>query len=569
MYFPGEQPSQIEALLEAYDRLCQTIDLDAVAANFVRISLLTTWAQDATQMGLSEVRFYAVPTRARIPQPRMAATSIDPLAIIANWRPGREADQHRVYISSDANAVANGTAPSYIVDTPSISGTTLGLELNQSYYWRVDEVNESQDPTEWQGDVWRFSTQTSFTVDDFESYTNDAETLSRPFQTWIDGWGYTNPAPGKAGNNTGATVGHDIFSMESPYYEGLLMETDAVISGSEQSLPVYYDNTGENGKLNYSQIDRTWSSGQDWSVSGINTLTMHVRGNPVPFVEDGAGHITITAAGADIFGAADEFRFVYKQINGNGSIIARVNSILGVDDWSLAGLMIRQRLTADTRFAGVFVTAENGVRMRIREQVGGAADSDTEDADGNPIATDEQKAVKAPAWIKLERSGTFNFFAYYATTEGTPTEADWIPFAWNSQRVFMTGPIYVGLAVSSHSAGKYTVAEFSDIQTEGVSGQWQVESIGVPQPENGPESMYVILEDRAGNTAVATYPDTSIVTSMDFVPWNIPTDTFVNGGVNMADITRMSIGVGDRTNAAAGGAGMLVIDDIWLTRIDQ
>jgi len=28
MYFPGEQPSQIEALLEAYDRLCQTIDLD-------------------------------------------------------------------------------------------------------------------------------------------------------------------------------------------------------------------------------------------------------------------------------------------------------------------------------------------------------------------------------------------------------------------------------------------------------------------------------------------------------------------------------------------------------------
>ncbi|MGA1979589.1 MAG: hypothetical protein ABSG99_03360 [Sedimentisphaerales bacterium] len=34
-----------------------------------------------------------------------------------------------------------------------------GLEPNTTYYWRIDEVNETgPDPCLWPGDVWRFTT---------------------------------------------------------------------------------------------------------------------------------------------------------------------------------------------------------------------------------------------------------------------------------------------------------------------------------------------------------------------------------------------------------------------------
>jgi len=545
----------------------QTITLGAVTANFVRISLVSTWDGDASQNGLSEVQFYDIPLMARIPQPVDAGTNIDPTAPLA-WRPGRQADQHMVYIDTDPNALANGTAPMVRVDNRQIDGTALGLQLNQTYYWRVDEVNDAEVPAVWEGDVWSFSTFESFNVDNFESYSNEAKTLQRPFQTWIDGWGYTNPEPGQAGNGTGATVGHDIFSADSPYYEGLLMETVSVNSGS-QSLPLYYDNTGADGKATYSQIDRTWSESQNWDQSGVNTLALHVRGNPQAFEEDAEGRMIISASGADIFGAADEFRFVYKEISGNGAIIARVNSLEAVDDWSLAGVMIRQRLTDNTRFAGVFMTAANGVRMRTRAQVGGDADSDTDDADGNPIATDEQKAVQAPAWIKLERSGTFNFSGYYATTEEMPTEADWTPLAWNAQRVTMAGSLYIGLAVCSHASGKYTIAQFSDVQTEGnVTGDWQVESIGLVQPENSTEPFYVLLTDGGQHLGKAVCPDAGIVLSPDWTRWDIPIDVFTSAGVDMADIQSMSIGIGQPERAAAGGSGMLLIDDIQLRKAE-
>jgi hypothetical protein len=113
-------------------------------------------------------------------------------------------------------------------------------------------------------------------VDDFESYGNTSP--NRPFQTWIDGVGFTEPAPGNPGNNTGAAVGHDIWNP-GEHFDGLIMEAGIVNSG-EQSLPLYYDNSGTNGVLPYSQIDRTLSPAQDWTQLGITKLIIHFYGSP-------------------------------------------------------------------------------------------------------------------------------------------------------------------------------------------------------------------------------------------------------------------------------------------------
>src|SRR3990170_274401 len=58
-----------------------------------------------------------------------------------------------------------------------------------------------------------------------------------------------------------------------------------------------------------------------------------------------SGVFTMRAAGTDIWGTSDQFRFVYQPITGDVDVIARVNSITNADAWSKAGVMIRSSLS--------------------------------------------------------------------------------------------------------------------------------------------------------------------------------------------------------------------------------
>jgi len=171
--------------------------------------------------------------------------------------------------------VIDGTAP--VATVSETSYDTGELELAQSYYWKVNEVNEAETPITWQGDVLNFTTREFLVVDDFEDYNNFSP--DRVFQRWIDGIGYSadeffpvdNP-----GNGTGAALGHDIWSYDSPHYDGDIMET-AIVHGGTQSAPLYYDNSIAPF---VSEIDRTFDVAQDWTKHGINTLSLWFYGGP-------------------------------------------------------------------------------------------------------------------------------------------------------------------------------------------------------------------------------------------------------------------------------------------------
>ena len=69
---------------------------------------------------------------------------------------------------------------------------------------------------------------------------------------------------------------------------------------------------------------------------------------PAAGTETGGVH-TVAGNGADIWNAADEFRFVYQQLTGDGTITARVTAFTGtgtINANAKAGVMIRQNLTA-------------------------------------------------------------------------------------------------------------------------------------------------------------------------------------------------------------------------------
>jgi hypothetical protein len=441
--------------------------------------------------------------------------------VILGWRAGREAVVHEVYISTEKDAVVDGTA---LVDT--IGDTSYdpgGLDYGMTYYWKIVEVNEAEAIPSWEGDIWSFGIQEYAVIEDFESY-DDVD--NRIFDTWLDGFV----------NDTGSTVGY----FQAPFAER------TIVHGGKQSMPLAYNNVDSPW---YSETMRQWATPQNWAANGADTLVVRLRGNPVDFLERPDGSIVIGAAGADIWNTADEFRFVWQRFTGDGAIIARVDSVVETDPWAKAGVMIRDTLDPGSKFAAVYITPGQGCRFQARPATLVAAVSDTS------VATPEQMAVTAPYWVKLERTGD-QLNGFYSA-DGVV----WTAMSWNPQTIAMPGNVYIGLAVTSHSTGNPTTAEFSRVNITGsVTGPWAVDAIGVEQPSNDPGAFYAAVEDAAGNVQVVTHADEAAVGAITWQEWRVPFSALT--GVNLGRVETLYLGVGDRDNPTPGGAGLIYIDEI-------
>jgi len=251
-----------------------TIDFAGALAKSVRLTANSNHGP-YNKYGLSEVRFFYIPGWAREPDPQDGATGVHP-DVILNWRPGREAATHDVYLSTDEQGMMDGTVPAVTVAEASYDAGTL--ELGETYHWRVDEVNADEIPAIWEGNTWSFTTADYLVVDNFESYNGldpDDPQSNRIFMMWKDGIGYgtqDNP-PYSAGNGTGSIIGH----AAPPFVEG------QIIHDGKQSMPYFYDNSGLAGKANYSEAAVDISElgiGPDWTRAGVKTLTLYFYGDP-------------------------------------------------------------------------------------------------------------------------------------------------------------------------------------------------------------------------------------------------------------------------------------------------
>jgi len=500
-----------------------TVDFAGAPAKFVRLTAKSNWGGAVPQFGLSEVRFYYLPVTPRQPSPASGATGVNENTQL-NWRAGREAASHKVYFGTDKQAVTDGTAP---VKTVADHNFDPGaLVFGTTYYWKVAEVNEAATPKTWEGEVWSFSTRESFVVDDFESYADNEG--NRIFDVWADGWT----------NNTGSQVGN----LTAPFAER------TILHGGKQAMPLDYNNTKSPF---YSEAERTWDKPQDWTANGADTLTVWFRGHAIAFAETVPGTITLSGGGADIWNTADEFRFAFKQLSGNGTILAKVENVTNTDPWAKAGVMIRDTLDPGSRFAAVYATPGNGVRYQARLLNAGSATSDT------TVATAEQMALKMPVWIKVERTGS-SFSCFYSA-DGVK----WTSMSWNPQTINMGASVYIGLAVTSHSANATATGQFSNVSTTGsVTGSWQQQAIGVAQPANAAAPVYVAVQDNAGKIKVVTHPEPAATTLATWQQWRIPLSDFSAGGVRLTGVKKMYLGVGDRSNPKTDGAGKVFIDDI-------
>ncbi len=475
------------------------------------------------------------PNLASDPRPADRSMPDETHATPLTWTKGVNATAHDVYFGTDAGAVQNATPADplgvYQGRQADASFTPKALEWGQTYFWRIDEVHEGLAGSPWKGAVWSFTVADFVIADDFESYTDQEG--SRIFDTWIDG--YTDGL-------SGSTVGN----LQAPFAE------QVIVHGGRQAMPFDYNNTKSPF---YSEAQRQWVVPQDWTVNGVSNLALWFHGNPASFVETSPSAITMSAWGTDIYGTADQCRFAYKSLTGNGTIIAKVESLGNSDPWAKAGVMIRESLDAGSRFAIILASPGNGVRFQARLITDNGATSDT------AVATPEQIALAAPVWVKLERSG--NAFSGYYSTDGVK----WTAMSWNPQTINMVAPtVYIGLALTSHNVNAPTTASFSGIAATGTvsAGPWQVARIGAAHPGNDQAPLYLAVEDSAGKAAAVVNPDPAAVLTTTWTEWGVPLSSFA--GVNLAKVKKLYLGVGDKANPKPDGTGKLYLDDIRVTR---
>jgi len=186
------------------------------------------------------------------PSPAKGTVDVTQIPVLT-WTPGLGAT-YDIYFGTDASALDKKGSGSL----GSESYEPGRLEWNTTYYWRVDEANSANADSPWTGPLWSFTTANFLIIDDMEAY-NDLDPAdpasNRIFNAWIDGYG--DPT-------NGSVVGY-----ENPPFA----EQNIVHSGN-QSMPFAYDNS-----VGKSEATLTLTSNRDWTVKGVDTLTIWFRGN--------------------------------------------------------------------------------------------------------------------------------------------------------------------------------------------------------------------------------------------------------------------------------------------------
>ncbi|UFS72819.1 Ig-like domain-containing protein [Geomonas sp. RF6] len=173
------------------------------------------------------------------------------------------------------------------------------------------------------------------------------------------------------------------------------------------------------------------------------------------------GTFTLAGSGADIWGSADAFRYVYQPLTGDGQIIARVVSLQNTQMYAKAGVMIRETLAASSRHAMVDLTPGRGAEFSRRSTTGGST-------------TVSGFSAAAPYWVKLVRQG--NTFSGYVSSNGT----NWSLVGTST--ITMGSSVYIGLIVSSHNNSVLCTTRIDSVS---IRGQVNIPTVALTAPASG------------------------------------------------------------------------------------
>lgn len=179
---------------------------------------------------------------------------------------------------------------------------------------------------------------------------------------------------------------------------------------------------------------------------------------------------TVSGSGTDMAThSADGFHFVYKEVTGNCSMIARVETVGTSAPNARAGLMIRSDLTANA-------AKRAWIAIKPEKRAEGFMHGWTEMRGGSNWERQERPVPENAYWIKIDRVG--DVIAVYYSADGE----SWACAVQGRYEGF-TGTAYIGLAVCSGVNGTSDTATFSHVSVTGGQG-------GVVTVPQAPHSIY-------------------------------------------------------------------------------
>jgi regulation of enolase protein 1 (concanavalin A-like superfamily)/pectate lyase len=183
-----------------------------------------------------------------------------------------------------------------------------------------------------------------------------------------------------------------------------------------------------------------------------------------PGVTGAAGYegatYSLSGGGADVWGTFDEFRYAFRVMSGDGTIVARVASVQGAEAWTKAGVMIRASDDPRSAHASMFVSVAKGLAFQRRATTG-ATSRNTAGA-----------AAAAPEWVRLERVGN-------ALTASTSADGrSWTEVGRDT--ITLPSDVLVGLAITSHDETTLATATFDNVSVgpRSLPAGWSTSDIG-------------------------------------------------------------------------------------------
>jgi hypothetical protein len=481
--------------------------------------------------------FLGQPLTAFWPEPPDGSNA-GPLAPDLTWYEGQAAQKHHVYFGEDPDAVAAGGAgvdKGEVIDPNYAPGE---LQPLTTYFWRVDEILAVGGIKT--GPVWSFTTIQP--VDDFESYNDDEDKGTRIYETWIDGY---------SDGSSGSMVGN----LDPPFAE------QTIIRGGKQSMPFDYNNIVAPF---YSEAKIEFSPVADWTVD-VNVLVLHVRAQAVDY------EIQPVSTPPVLDGQVDDVWLGVPALPLNNTITAPAptNAADGSGQF-------RELYDGTNLYVLVDINDEklmnDSSSHYLDDSVEVYFDGGNTKGPGAPLADDDRQYTFG--WTTTEIQGT------NTNTAGVEFAQVDVPGGWRIeiklpwQTLMGTGaPVgqLVGIDCFYNDDDDGGDTRESQIGWHSTaSGDWQVPSswgtalVARPAVTGGADKLYLMVQDSANTTAVVTYPDEAILKTPEWVEWRIPLTDFAD--VNLGKVKWLYVGVGDRANPVAGGAGKLYFDDIYLTK---
>ena len=167
-----------------------------------------------------------------------------------------------------------------------------------------------------------------------------------------------------------------------------------------------------------------------------------IEGNSV--FDEKNGEYILSGAGENIWYSRDEFQFLYKQIEGDFILRARMKFIgEGVNAHRKIGIMVREELNAESAHVNAVVHGDGLTSLQFRRE--------------NGLDTEEVKSLEiAPNIIQIQRKG--NTFILSTAIEGETFSTIQV------NDLTLKTQAFVGLFICSHDTGVVEKAIFDNVR---------------------------------------------------------------------------------------------------------